>query len=170
MRIHTDYLVIGSGVAGLSFALKAAETGKQVLIITKKQKQQSNTWWAQGGIAGVFGSEDSLEQHVQDTLIAGDGLCDEAVVRMVVTEGPRRIQELMDWGAEFDRNQDGSLMLGREGGHSAHRILHHQDATGAEIARALLRAVEQHPNIRLTEQYFALDLLTQHHLGLYINR
>lgn len=170
MRITTDYLVIGTGVAGLSFALKAAATGKKVLIITKKQKNQSNTWWAQGGIAGVFSNTDSIEKHVQDTLIAGDGLCNEAVVRRVVSEGPDRIRELMDWGVHFDRNRDGSLMLGREGGHSEHRILHKGDATGAEIARGLLAAAEQHPNITITEQYFAIDLLTQHHLGMYVNR
>lgn len=169
-RIHTDCLVIGTGVAGLSFALKAAAAGQQVLVITKKTKEQSNTWWAQGGIAGVFGSTDSIEKHVQDTLTAGDGLCKEEVVRMVVGQGPERIRELMDQGAEFDRDADGNLMLGREGGHSEHRILHSRDATGAEIARALLAAATAHPNIRITEDYFAIDLLTQHHLGRYVNR
>ncbi|MBX3101735.1 MAG: L-aspartate oxidase [Bacteroidetes bacterium] len=169
-RIHTDCLVIGTGVAGLSFALKAAVAGRQVLVITKKRREQSNTWWAQGGIAGVFGNNDSIEKHVQDTLTAGDGLCKEEVVRMVVSQGPERIRELMDLGTQFDRDAQGNLMLGREGGHSEHRILHNRDATGAEIARALLQAASQQPNIRITEDYFAIDLLTQHHLGRYVNR
>jgi L-aspartate oxidase len=168
-QLKTDYLVIGSGVAGLFFALKAAEQAK-VLVITKKNREASNTYWAQGGIAGVFASNDSFEKHIADTLIAGDGLCDETVVRTVVTEGPARIQELMAFGAQFDRHPDGMLVLGREGGHSEHRILHSKDATGQEIARALLEAVAQHPNIELREDLFAVDLLTQHHLGMYVNR
>ena len=169
MRIHTDFLVVGSGVAGLAFALKAAEHGR-VLVITKAAAQDSNTWYAQGGVAGVMDDQDSFEQHVADTLTAGDGLCDGDVVRMVVTEGPQRLQELMDWGVAFDRQPDGSLMLGKEGGHSHHRILHNKDATGREIARALIEAARRHPNITITEQLFAIDLLTQHHLGLYVNR
>jgi L-aspartate oxidase len=161
--------VIGSGVAGLFFALKTADKGK-VLLITKATKQESNTRWAQGGIAGVFGSEDSFEKHVQDTLVAGDGLCNEDVVRMVVTDGPTRIRELMDYGAHFDRGSDGRLELGREGGHSANRILHSHDATGAEISRALVAACANHPNIEIVEHLFAVDLITQHHLGMYVNR
>ncbi len=168
-RIEVDYAVVGSGVAGLFFALKAADHG-QVLVITKANPADSNTQWAQGGIAGVFADGDSFEKHVQDTLIAGDGLCDEAVVRTVVTEGPERIRELMGYGAEFDRAEDGTLELGKEGGHSAHRILHARDATGAEISRALLAAVARHPNIRVVDHLFALDLITQHHLGIYVNR
>lgn len=167
--MDTDYLVIGSGVAGLSFALKAAESGR-VLVITKRTQGESNTAWAQGGIAGVFGETDTFEQHIQDTLIAGDGLCKEEVVRMVVEQAPARIEELMAWGAVFDRREDGTLMLGREGGHSANRILHNADATGAEISRALIAAVAGHPNIQVVEHLFAVDLLTQHHLEMYVNR
>lgn len=169
MTLHTDFLVIGSGVAGLSFALKAAELGK-VLVITKANRDESNTKYAQGGIAGVFSNLDTFEKHIHDTLVAGDGLCHEDVVRMVVTEGPQRIRELMEWGANFDRKDDGTLMLGREGGHSEHRILHSKDATGFEIERALLAAVQEHENITICEHYFAIDLITQHHLGRYLNR
>jgi L-aspartate oxidase len=169
MDLRTDFLVIGSGVAGLSFALKAASLGR-VLVITKKNKDESNTKYAQGGIAAVVSNMDTFEKHVADTLDAGDGLCNEAVVRMVVENGPLRVQELIDHGAQFDRRADGTLSLGREGGHSENRILHTKDATGWEIERALLEAVEQHPNITLSEHFFAIDLLTQHHLGRYLNR
>jgi L-aspartate oxidase len=169
MEARTDFLVIGSGVAGLSFALKAAALGK-VLIITKKTKDESNTKYAQGGIAAVVSNMDTFEKHVADTLDAGDGLCNEEVVRMVVENGPLRVQELIDYGANFDRKQDGSLNLGREGGHSENRILHSKDATGWEIERALLEAVSSHPNITVSEHFFAIDLLTQHHLGRYVNR
>ena len=169
MDHKTDFLVIGSGVAGLSFALKAAELGK-VLVITKAKKEESNTKYAQGGIAGVFSDKDSFEKHVQDTLIAGDGLCKEDVVRMVVENGPARIKELMEIGARFDRKEDGTLMLGKEGGHSENRILHSRDATGYEIERALVEAASKHPNITISENHFAIDLITQHHLGMYVNR
>jgi L-aspartate oxidase len=169
MVARTDFLVIGSGVAGLSFALKAADLGK-VLIITKKNKDESNTKYAQGGIAAVVSNMDTFEKHVADTLDAGDGLCNEEVVRMVVETGPLRVQELIDYGANFDRKTDGTLNLGREGGHSENRILHSKDATGWEIERALLEAVARHPNITVSEHFFAIDLLTQHHLGRYVNR
>lgn len=169
MELTTDFLVIGSGVAGLSFALKAAELGK-VLVITKAKREESNTKYAQGGIAGVFSDQDSFEKHVQDTLIAGDGLCKEEIVRMVVEHGPARIRELMDFGARFDRKEDGTLSLGREGGHSENRILHSKDATGFEIERALVEAVNAHPNIMVSDFHFAIDLITQHHLGMYVNR
>lgn len=169
LEIRTDYLVIGSGLAGLFFSLKAARNHK-VLLITKAYKQDSNTWYAQGGIAGVFGDDDSIENHVHDTLIAGDGLCDEKIVRIVAGEGPERIQELMQLGVRFDRSPDGELELGMEGGHSHHRILHNKDATGQEISRALLMAAGNHPNITIVEHLFAVDLLTQHHLGVYVNR
>ncbi len=169
MDTRTDFLVIGSGVAGLSFALKAADKGK-VLVITKKNKDESNTKYAQGGIAAVVSNLDTFEKHVADTLDAGDGLCNEEVVRMVVETGPKRVQELIDHGARFDRHDDGSLSLGREGGHSESRILHSKDATGWEIERALLEAVDKHPNITICEHFFAIDLLTQHHLGRYLNR
>jgi L-aspartate oxidase len=169
MEIRTDFLVIGSGVAGLSFALKAARLGS-VLVITKATRDESNTKYAQGGIAGVFSDRDTFEKHVQDTLIAGDGLCREDVVRMVVEHGPDRIRELMEYGARFDRKEDGTLSLGREGGHSENRILHSRDATGFEIERALVEAVMAHPNITVSEHHFAIDLITQHHLGMYVNR
>lgn len=169
MDARTDFLVIGSGVAGLSFALKAASLGK-VLVITKANKDESNTKYAQGGIAGVMSEIDSFEKHIDDTLIAGDGLCKEDIVRMVVEQAPLRIKELMDYGANFDRNDSGDLMLGREGGHSEKRILHSKDATGWEIERALLESVQNHPNITINEHFFAIDLLTQHHLGVYVNR
>ncbi len=168
-QIFTDYLVIGSGIAGLSFALKAAENHK-VLIITKASVGDTNTNWAQGGIAGVFSPEDKVENHIQDTLVAGDGLCDKEVVRLVVENAPKRIRELIDWGTHFDTNEKGEIDLAREGGHSHHRILHAKDATGKEIQRALSEKVRNHPNIKITEQYFAIDILTQHHLGTYINR
>lgn len=169
MERKTDFLVIGSGVAGLSFALKAATLGK-VIIVTKSKREESNTKYAQGGIAGVFSDRDNFEKHVQDTLIAGDGLCHEEVVRMVVEDGPERIRELMDHGALFDHNPDGTLSLGKEGGHSENRILHSRDATGFEIERALVEAVGKNPNIEVLEYFFAIDLITQHHMGMYVNR
>lgn len=169
MDLRTDFLVIGSGVAGLSFALKAAQLGK-VLILTKANKEEANTSYAQGGIAAVVSNLDTFEKHVADTLDAGDGLCKEDIVRMVVEQGPLRVQELIDYGANFDREADGNLSLGREGGHSEHRILHSKDATGWEIERTLLEAVQNHPNIDMREHFFAVDLLTQHHLGRYVNR
>lgn len=169
MELRTDFLVIGSGVAGLSFALKAAALGK-VLILTKENKDESNTKYAQGGIAAVVSNMDSFESHVADTLDAGDGLCREDIVRMVVEQGPLRVQELIDYGANFDRTKDGTYSLGREGGHSESRILHSKDATGWEIERALLESVQNHPNITIYEHFFAVDLLTQHHLGRYVNR
>ncbi|MEM6265722.1 MAG: L-aspartate oxidase [Bacteroidota bacterium] len=168
-RFHSDFLVIGCGVAGLSFALKAARHHK-VIVLTKTEARETNTRYAQGGIASVTDSKDSFEQHVADTLDAGAGLCNEEVVRMVVEKGPKCIQELIDYGANFDRNEDGTLMLGREGGHSANRILHSKDATGQEIQRTLLEQVRHHPNIQLLEHFFAIDFLTQHHLGRYVNR
>lgn len=169
MQKKVDFLVIGSGLAGLSFALKAASLGK-VIVLTKSKIHDTNTNWAQGGIAGVTSPMDDYEKHVQDTLIAGDGLCKENIVRIVVTEGPKRIQELLEWGVNFDRNPDGTFRLGKEGGHSEYRILHAQDATGAEIQRVLSEKVLNHPNIEVSEHYFAIDLLTQHHLGRYVNR
>ncbi|NNF57325.1 MAG: L-aspartate oxidase [Rhodothermaceae bacterium] len=164
MTERFDFLVIGSGVAGLTFALKAAEQGT-VAIVTKKASAESNTNYAQGGIAAVMDPADDVEDHIRDTLIAGAGLCDEAIVRIVVTEGPERVRELMELGAEFDRDPEGDLHLGREGGHSANRIVHAADMTGREVERALLAAVRSHPRIRLFEYHFAVDLITEHHLG-----
>ncbi len=169
MEIRTDFLVIGSGVAGLTFALKAASLGK-VLLITKSNKEESNTKYAQGGIAAVIDKLDSFDSHISDTLIAGDGLCKSDIVRMIIANGPNAIGELEHYGTAFDRDGSGSLSLGREGGHTHHRILHHKDATGAEIGRVLIRAASNHPNITMSEHFFAIDLITQHHLGHYVNR
>lgn len=168
-KLYTDYLVIGSGIAGLSFALKAAQTHK-VWVITKSQIGNTNTDWAQGGIAAVTDPSDNFDNHIQDTLIAGDGLCNEEVVKMVISHAPDRIKDLMVWGTQFDKNEEGKISLAKEGGHSHHRILHAKDATGHEIQRALIEAIHQHPNITVTEHLFAIDLITQHHLGWYINR
>ncbi len=164
MAERFDFLVIGSGVAGLSFALKAAEHGT-VAVVTKKNSAESNTNYAQGGIAAVMDPADDVEAHVQDTLIAGAGLCDEEVVRVVATEGPERVRELMAFGADFDTNADGTLHLGREGGHSARRIVHTADMTGREIEATLLGAVRDHPRIQVLEHHFAVNLLTEHQLG-----
>jgi L-aspartate oxidase len=164
MRLRTDFLVIGSGIAGLSFALKAAEHGT-VAIVTKSTIGETNTRYAQGGIAAVMYDPDTIEKHVHDTMVAGDGFCDERVVRMVVSEAPARIEELIRFGAEFDKRADGLYDLGREGGHSEHRILHHKDNTGAMIQQALVESVSSHPNITVYEHHFAIEILTQHHLG-----
>ncbi|MBP7438078.1 MAG: FAD-binding protein, partial [Bacteroidia bacterium] len=169
MRKETDFLVLGSGIAGLTFALKAAEKGK-VMIMTKARADESNTKYAQGGIAGVMHAPDTFEKHIRDTLIAGAGLCREDVVRMVVTEGAERIREIIEWGTRFDRNAQGDYDLAREGGHSEHRVLHFKDATGNEIERALLEQVRKHPNIEIHSHYFAVDLITQHHLGEEVRR
>src|ERR1700760_369461 len=162
-----DFVVVGSGIAGLSFALKAAEHGS-VAVITKRKGADSNTAWAQGGIACVTSGEDSFELHVRDTLVAGAGLCNEEVVRTIVTEGPARIQELMELGLHFDeRDVSGhrELDLGREGGHSKRRVLHVQDVTGKEIERVLLRELHRHPQVELLENHMAVDLITAGKLG-----
>ncbi len=169
MNRQVDFLIIGSGIAGLTFALKVAAYGK-VLIITKANADESNTKYAQGGIAGVLQGPDSFEEHIQDTLTAGAGLCDEKVVRMVVTEGADRIKEIIEWGTRFDKNEAGSFDLAKEGGHSKHRVLHYKDATGNEIERALLAQIHAHENISLYTHYFALDIITQHHLGEEVKR
>lgn len=166
-QIETDVLVIGSGVSGLSFAIKVATRfpKKQITIVTKSELSESNTKYAQGGIAAVYNPTlDSFEQHINDTLIAGDGHCDEAVVKMVINEAPERLQELIDWGANFDTDASGNYDLGREGGHSQHRILHHTDVTGAEIERALIAQVYDLPNIQLFEYHYAIDLITEHQI------
>jgi L-aspartate oxidase len=168
MNKRTDFLIIGSGIAGLSYALKVAPFGK-VCMITKANEDESNTKYAQGGIAAVMHSPDSYKKHIEDTLIAGDGICDEEVVRMVITESTDRINELINWGAKFDKTASGEFDLAKEGGHSEHRILHHKDNTGFEIERALLAAVHKHPNIEILDHYFAIDILTQHHLGEEVN-
>ncbi|MGI4791808.1 MAG: L-aspartate oxidase [Janthinobacterium lividum] len=155
-----DYLVLGSGSAGLSFALRVSQKGR-VALITKKDRTDSNTNWAQGGIAGVMGADDDVELHVQDTLIAGAGLCHEDAVRVLVTEGPQRIRELMEFGADFNREQNGELSLGREGGHSRRRIIHTADLTGKEVERALVEAVRAHPSITVLEHHYAIDLIIE---------
>ncbi|HEY3913021.1 MAG TPA: L-aspartate oxidase [Verrucomicrobiae bacterium] len=157
-----DFLVLGSGIAGLSFALKMAPLGK-VAIVTKKSRAESNTNYAQGGIAAVTSREDSFARHVADTLEAGAGLCHENVVRTIVEEGPARIAELIDLGMKFSEreiNGGRELDLGREGGHSKRRILHAKDVTGREIERALLAAVAAQPNIEIFENHIAIDLIT----------
>jgi L-aspartate oxidase len=165
-----DYIILGSGIAGLSFALKVAEHGR-VAIITKKKRADSNTNYAQGGIASVTSEEDSFDAHVRDTLDAGAGLCREDVVRTIVEEGPARIQELIDFGMRFSEKEiPGSgglteLDLGREGGHSQRRILHAKDMTGREIERALLAAIAKHPGVQILEDHFAVDLITSQKLG-----
>jgi len=164
-----DYLVLGSGIAGLSFALKVASRGR-VAIVTKKDRAESNTNYAQGGIAAVTSKEDSFELHVRDTLTAGAGLCKENVVRIIVEEGPARIAELIELGMKFserdapDENGGKQLDLGREGGHSKRRILHAKDVTGREIERALLNAAARQPNIRIFENHLAIDLITSQKL------
>lgn len=156
---HFEFLVIGSGLAGLAFALKAAQDGR-VLILSKTDLESSNTELAQGGIAAVMSSEDSFAQHIQDTLIAGAGLCKEEVVRQVVEQAPDRIQDLVDWGVHFDSESDRKFSLTREGGHTFRRILHVEDHTGHEIHRQLLHQVRQHKNITLRENHFAIELLS----------
>jgi L-aspartate oxidase len=171
--MQTDFLVIGSGIAGLTFAIKAAQQfpDKKVLIITKAQADETNTKYAQGGIAGVTDFEkDSFDKHIEDTLIAGDGLCNKSVVEIVVKEGVDRIRELIDWGARFDKEKDGDFKLGKEGGHSEFRILHHKDVTGREMERALLDAMDNCKNIEIIKHCFVVDLITQHHLGYLVTK
>jgi L-aspartate oxidase len=163
-----DFIIIGSGAAGLTAALHASEHGR-VAVLTKQGALESNSNWAQGGIASVTSEEDSVEQHVNDTLIAGAGLCKEAAVRTIVSEGPERIRELVQWGVHFDQREapDGHLEfdLTREGGHSRRRVLHAADATGRELTEKLLAAVRGRPNITLFENHFAIDLITTAKLG-----
>lgn len=160
-----DLVVVGSGVAGLSFALKASEKGKRVAIITKKTSADSNTNHAQGGIACVTADGDDFESHLSDTLIAGDGLCDATVAREIISEGPPRIQELIQMGVSFSQEKDGSIALGREGGHSQRRILHVKDMTGKAIEEALLHAISLRNNITLFEYHFAIDLILEKEVG-----
>ncbi len=171
--IKTDVLVIGSGVAGLSHAIRIAELRPDLLIhvLTKSKKEVCNTAMAQGGIASVWDfSVDSYEKHIEDTLIAGDGLCNEHIVEIVVKEGHERVEELIEWGANFDKNEDGSYDLGREGGHSENRILHYKDITGWEIERTLLEKVAKYSNVSIVEDFYVVDLITQHHLGRVVTR
>ena len=163
MKIQTDFLVIGSGIAGLSFALKVASQGK-VAVVTKKESAESNTNLAQGGIASVIGKEDQFDLHIEDTMKAGAYLCHRDIVEMVVKEGPARINELIEIGVKFTQNEKGTLDLGKEGGHSRHRIVHAADLTGKEIEQALLTQVSAHPNITIYQNHISIDLITEHHL------
>ena len=163
-----DFIVIGSGIAGLTFALKAADLGS-VALVTKRKLSDSNTAWAQGGVACVVSEEDSFDLHIQDTLVAGAGLCNEEAVRAVVIEGPTRIAELMNMGMHFDErelaNGARELDLGREGGHSKRRVLHFQDHTGFEIERTLVAQIAGHSSITVLENHMAVDFLTTGKLG-----
>ncbi len=156
--------MIGTGIAGLSFALKVAKQGK-VCIVTKNNAEESATHYAQGGIAAVMYTPDTYEKHIRDTIIAGDDLSDPEIVRITITESTDRVKELIDWGVSFDKNMSGQYDLAKEGGHSEFRVLHHKDQTGAEIEGTLLKQVKANPNIEILENHFAVDIITQHHLG-----
>ncbi len=165
-----DYLVIGSGIAGMSFALKMAGKGR-VALVCKTTLDEANTALAQGGVASVTNLEvDDFEKHIHDTMVAGDWLSDPAAVRKVVTEAPAQIRQLLDWGVDFDRRDDGNFDLHREGGHSEFRILHHADNTGYEIQQSLICRVRQSPDIDVFENHFAIEIITQHHLGRIVTR
>lgn len=171
--MQTDFLVIGSGIAGLTYALKTAKhfPDKKIIVITKTQADETNTKYAQGGIAGVWDeAKDSYDKHIEDTLIAGDGLCNEHIVEIVVKEGPERIKEIIGYGAEFDKDDQGAYSLGKEGGHSENRILHHKDVTGREMERALLDELSSVNNIELINHCFVVDIITQHHLGFLVTK
>ncbi|MCF0218931.1 MAG: L-aspartate oxidase [Muribaculaceae bacterium] len=170
MTREYDFLVIGGGIAGLSFALKVAGKGR-VAVVCKSTLDEANTALAQGGVASVTNLEvDNFEKHIEDTMIAGDQLSDPVAVRKVVTEAPEQIRQLLAWGVDFDRREDGSFDLHREGGHSEFRILHHADNTGYEIQQSLIEAVRKHPDIDVFEHHFAIEIITQHHLGRIVTR
>src|SRR5215218_5384600 len=158
----TDVLIIGGGVAGLRAAIAASDSA-EVLLLTKDTIDQSNTWYAQGGIAAVLQPADSVESHINDTKIGGAGLCDDPAVRITVEEGPRRVLELLSWGIHFDKKEGNpyDLAFTREGGHSFGRILHaHGDATGRELAQTLINTVRARENVRVSENSFVIDLIT----------
>ena len=169
MRKQFDFLVIGSGIAGLSYAIKVAEKGS-VCLVTKSKADDTATKYAQGGIAAVMYSPDTYEKHIRDTMIAGDDLSNPDIVRIAITESTERVKELVSWGVEFDKKDSGRYDLAKEGGHSEYRVLHHKDQTGSEIEQALLKQVKTHPNIEILENHFSVDLITQHHLGIEVNR
>ncbi|MDR1763648.1 MAG: L-aspartate oxidase [Dysgonamonadaceae bacterium] len=164
-----DFLVIGSGIAGMSYALKVADKGS-VALLCKTTLEEANTFFAQGGIASVTLPWDDFEKHVQDTLVAGDGICDRRVVEKVVREAPQQIKELIGWGVDFDKDKKGDFDLHKEGGHSEFRILHHKDNTGQEIQESLIEAVKRHPSITVFHHHFAIEILTQHHLGVKVTK
>ncbi|MCQ2286030.1 MAG: L-aspartate oxidase [Bacteroidales bacterium] len=169
MQKKVDYLVIGSGVAGLCFALKAANYGK-VCIVTKAHMDDTSTRYAQGGVAAVIYQPDSYEKHIQDTMIAGDDLSDRNIVEITIRESTERIMELVNWGVDFDKTANGKFALAKEGGHSEFRVLHHKDVTGLEIEQKLILAVRSHENIEILEEHLAIEVITQHHLGIEVNR
>lgn len=166
-----DYLIIGSGIAGMSFALKAAKTGASVAIICKTTLEEANTFMAQGGVASVTNTlVDDFDKHIKDTMVAGDYLSDPDAVEMVVRNAPEQIRQLIEWGVDFDKKEDGSFDLHREGGHSEFRILHHADNTGAEIQTSLIRRIKNTPGISVFEHHCAVEIITQHHLGKIVTR
>lgn len=171
--MQTDFLVIGSGIAGLTYAIKVADKfpDKQVLVVTKAVADETNTKYAQGGVAAVWDElEDNFNKHIDDTLVSGDGLCNNDVVKIVVQEGPERVREIINWGAQFDKDPDGDYALGMEGGHSTSRILHYKDVTGMEIERALINSTKQRKNITIISHCFVVDLITQHHAGYLVTK
>ncbi len=169
MNINVDVLVIGSGISGLSLALKLAEQNKKVAIVAKCDVSNTNTNKAQGGIASVTYQPDNFKRHIEDTLVCGSYMCNEEVVKRVIEWAPEQIKELIHWGVKFDK-KGGRYDLAREGGHSEHRILHHKDNTGNEIQRALVERAKRHPNIEILEHQFAIDILTQHHRGELVKK
>ncbi len=171
--LQTDFLVIGSGIAGLTFAVKMAQKfpDKTITVLTKAATDETNTKYAQGGIAVVNDMEhDSFEKHIEDTMIAGDGLNDREIVEIVVKEGPERVGEIITWGTQFDKDSEGDYLRGKEGGHSQFRILHYKDITGYEIERALVAEGEKYPNIHIHNHWFVVDIITQHHLGYLVTK
>ena len=172
MTYKYDFLIIGAGIAGMSYALKVAKAKKgKVCIICKTTLDEANTKFAQGGVASVTNLElDNFEKHIHDTMVAGDYISDPAAVGQVVRMAPEQISELVGWGTQFDRKDDGNFDLHREGGHSEFRILHHADDTGAEIQRALMAAVRANPDIDIKENHFAVEIITQHQLGARVTR
>ncbi|MBD5328540.1 MAG: L-aspartate oxidase [Bacteroides sp.] len=171
MYYKYDYLVIGSGIAGMSFALKVAREGGKVAMICKTTLDEANTYFAQGGVASVTNLEvDDFDKHISDTMIAGDWLSDPKAVEKVVKNAPEQIRELIGWGVDFDKKENGEFDLHREGGHCEFRILHHADNTGAEIQQSLVEAVKRNPNIDVFEHHFAVEIITQHHLGKIVTR
>ena len=172
MVFKYDFLIIGAGVAGMSYALKIARAKKgRIAVICKTTLDEANTTFAQGGVASVTNLKvDNFDKHIEDTMIAGDYISDRAAVEQVVRNAPAQIAELVEWGVNFDRKDDGEFDLHREGGHSEFRILHHADDTGAEIQRGLMAALRANPYIDILENHFAVEIITQHHLGIEVTR